>query len=184
MTVSDLLEAIREPYVRTLAEAVKAQPGHVEPAFRQADGSLSVEGLLQVPCRADFIPKEGVDAGRPVSVDSSSRLQFDPISFNLGDTSVTISPFEWGWAQLEVGDLGNEAGSTVLRAWFLRWFDEVDGNDQTPEGLYGVAHFVSDPEPTELGFRVKADLGSSPARALEDLLVSLSDAGAGEVRVG
>lgn len=184
MPVSELLAAIRKPYVAALARMSATAAMHLEPAYRQADGSLAVEGPLNLPCRADIIFKEGPSAGQSIRVDSESHLKFEPISFALGTTSVALSPFVWDWLPVEVCGLSQEATSSVLKSWFLEWFDTEDQNDPTEEGLYGVVHFMSEPEPTVEGWSVTVDLGSSPERALEDLLFRMSDAGASQIRVG
>jgi hypothetical protein len=184
MTISELLTAIRKPYAEALAKTSATAAIHLEPAYRQADGSLSVEGSLGLPCRADIILKEGDSAGQSIQVDSESQLKFEPISFELGTTSVVLSPFVWDWVPFEVCGLGQEATLSVLRSWFLEWFDTEDQNDPTEEGLYGVVHFMSEPESTVEGWRVTIDLGSSPERALEALFFRLSDVGASQIRVG
>lgn len=66
----------------------------------------------------------------------------------------------------------------------MDWFDIADQNSESEEGLYGVVHFVSDPETTgNGGWRMTADLGSSPARAVEDLMCRFAEAGAKELSV-
>lgn len=184
MTFAELLTAIRSTYVNALAKTVTEQSAHIEPAYRQADGSLATEGFLSLPCRADLIPKEGEKANQPVMVDSSSQLRFDPITFEVKSTSITISPFGWDWVTLEARGISEGTVTQALKDWFLHWFDAEDSNEPTSEGLYGVVHFMSDPEATSTGLRVNIDLGSSPPAAFEDLLFRLSDANASEVHVG
>jgi len=183
MTISELLEAIRAPYVRLLAESAHRQPAYVEPAYRQASGALAVDGSLELPCRADFILREAGSA-EPSTVESTSQLQFETVVFTIGSTSVAVSPFVWDWVPVEVTGLSRESATQVLKDWFLRWFDGDDQNNETEEGLFGVAHFMSEPESTEQGIRVTTDLGSAPAEAVEDLMFHMSDAGAKELRVG
>jgi len=184
MTFTELLTAIRSAYVDQLAKAVSENDAHVEPAYRQADGSLATEGTLLLPCRADLILKEDKKENQPVMVDSSSQLGFDPISFEIKSTSIVISPFGWDWMALQVLGIKEATASQTLKEWFLYWFDLEDNNEPTSEGLYGVVHFLSDPEPTSDGLRVNIDLGSSPEAAFEDLLFRLSDANASEVHIG
>ena len=183
MNISDLLEAIRAPYVRILAEAVRRQPAYVEPAYRQANGALATDGALDLPCRADFIPKEEEQA-EPSTVDSTTQLQFDAQTFDIGGTAISLSPFVWDWVSVEVAGLTSESALSVLKDWFLQWFDGDDQNNETEEGLFGVTHFMSEPEVTEEAVRVTVDLGSAPAEAVEDLMFRVSDAGARELRVG
>jgi hypothetical protein len=183
MTISDLLEKIREPYVRVLAESVRQQPAHIEPAYRQASGALATEGLLELPCRADFISTEK-EAPEPFTVDSKTQLQFEPVSFIIGNTSIKLSPFGWDWVRIGILGLKNESALSVLKSWFLHWFDEEDQNGENEEGLFGVMHFMSEPEVLEEEIRVTVDLGSAPAESVEDLMFRASDAGAKELYVG
>ena len=113
-----------------------------------------------------------------MQVDSETELGFEPVRFAIEQMAVVISPFGWDWLPLEVRGLSLEQASEVIRAWFFEWFDGEDENSLTEEGLQGVLHFVSDPEVTEEGYRVKIDLGSAPEEALEALLFALADAGA------
>ena len=126
----------------------------------------------------DVIAAEGASTGEPVQVDSETELGFEPVRFAIEQMAVVISPFGWDWLPLEVRGLSLEQASEVIRAWFFEWFDGEDENSLTEEGLQGVLHFVSDPEVTEEGYRVKIDLGSAPEEALEALLFALADAGA------
>lgn len=181
MTFTELLTAIRSAYVEPFAKAALEQDAHIELAYRQSDGSLSEEGSFSTPYRADFIPK---NENQPVMVDSKSQLRFDPISFDIKSTSIVISPFGWDWMTMQVLGINKGAITQTLKEWFLHWFDLEDNNPPTSEGLYGVVHFLSDPEPIIDGLRVNIDLGSSPVTAFEDLLFRLSDANVSEVHVG
>lgn len=178
MTVSELLVAIRKPYVETLARQAAEGAGYVEPAYRNSDGSLAIEGVMAMPCRVDMIAREGAAAGEPVQVDAESELAFEPVGFAIEQMAVRISPFGWDWLALEVRGLSQEALVQVMGPWFLEWFDVEDENPPTEDALQGVVHFISDPEPTAEGFQLKIDLGSAPAPSLEDLLFALADAGA------
>ena len=182
MTVSELLVAIRKPYVETLARVAAEGAAHVEPAYRNSDGSLAVEGAMGTPCRVDVIAAE---SGEPVQVDAEAELGFEPVRFAIEQMAVGISPFGWDWLPLEVRGLSLEQACEAVRGWFFEWFDGEDENSPTEEGLQGVVHFVSDPEATEEGdYRFKIDLGSAPAEAVEGLLFALADAGASGAFLG
>ncbi|WP_242489766.1 hypothetical protein [Pseudomonas sp. TH07] len=184
MTVSELFAAIRKPYVETLSRVAAQCASHVEPAYRNSDGSLATEGAMDTPCRVDAIAAEGVSAGQLVQVDSETELAFEPVRFELGQTAVVISPFGWDWLPLQVRGLSGEVASQVVRAWFLEWFDGEDENSPTEEGLQGVVHFVSDPEATEEGYRVKIDLGSAPGRRWRGCFLSCQMRGLLGLRLG
>ena len=127
---------------------------------------------------------EGAAAGQSIQVDSETRLEFEAVTFASGAGEVVLAPFVWDWTPLEVRGLSQEAVSDVFQAWFLKWFDTDDENVATAEGLFGVVHFMSELEPTDAGWRVTVDLGSSPVSAVEDFLFRILDAGASQVRVG
>ncbi|MGK5014175.1 hypothetical protein [Janthinobacterium sp. HLS12-2] len=184
MTISEFLTAVRTPYIATFARVATHVVSHVEPAYRQSDGSLAVEGALGLPCRVDVIPMEGITAGQTIRVDSETRLKFEAVTFASGAGEVVLSPFVWDWTPLEVLGLSQEAVSNVIQPWFLKWFDTDDENVPTEDGLFGVVHFMSELERTKEGWRVTVDLGSSPVNAVEDFLFRMLDAGAYQVRVG
>lgn len=184
MTLSEFLAAVRRPYIDTLARVATQVASHVEPAYRQSDGSLAVDGLLGLPCRADVIPMDGITAGQVIQVDSETQLKFGAVTFASGAGEVILSPFVWDWMPLEVLGLSQEAVSNVFQGWFLKWFDTDDENVPTEEGLFGVVHFMSELEPTNEGWKVTVDLGSSPVSAVEDFLFRILDAGASQVRIG
>jgi hypothetical protein len=184
VTVSDLLNAIRDHYVVLLARAASEHPYFVEPAFRNREGALVMEGALSLPCRADLIAKDGGAVGALTRVDSTSQLNFEPLLFKLGNTEVQVSPFTWDWLPLEVHGLNKAVASSALRSWFLQWFDTDDENPATKDGLQGVAHFMSDLSLDGSGWRLTIDAGSASASAVEELMFCLSDAGAARVRLG
>ena len=184
MTITELLAAIRQPYVQMLAEAAKAQEAYVEPVYRTSDGAPATEGLWDLPCRADVIAAAGENAGESIQVNSQSQLDFAPIHFSIADTAVALSPFIWDWLPLEVSGLPQDQATQVLTDWFNQWFDGEDENPVNEAGLQEVIHFMSDPEPTADGFKLTIDLGSAPSEAVEDLLFALSDAGSAKVQLG
>ncbi|RQS31607.1 hypothetical protein DIE03_13025 [Burkholderia sp. Bp8992] len=184
MTVSELLRAIRQPYADLLAHAATQPSVIVEPAYRQADGTLATEGPLALPCRADTIAAEGEAAGQPEMIDSTTQLDFDPLEFDLETAAVSIRPFVWDWAEIEADGLDESAAADAFKTWFRAWFDVDDENDPAEDGLHGIVHYLSEPVRTEHGWRVNADLGSAPETAVEDLLFRLVDAGATRISVG
>ena len=185
MTVTELLASIRNRYAERLTAAIANVPGaHVEPAYRIAGGALAVEGDPALPYRADLIPTQGAQAGVSLMVDSETKLQFEPLTFPISLATVHLAPFTWEWVRLKVAGLSLVQTSTVMSQWFLRWFDGEDTNPPTAEGLYGVVHFLSNPEVSGVSVTYNLDLGSSSEAALEDLLFCLTDVGASDINVG
>jgi hypothetical protein len=181
--MADLLSAIRTHYVKQLAEVVRKAPGHVEPAFRLADGALALEGALQLPGRADFIPTDGPNTGEPRSVDADSRLTFDPIEVTHLSCTITLEPFTWDWATVLVNGITVDNMATMVGDWFYRWFDPEDAKTADADGLFAVVHFASDPVAREGGVETTLDLGSAPVDAFQDILKMLAEGGATQIRV-
>jgi len=68
-----------------------------------------------------------------------------------------------------------------VRTWFLKWFEERSRNDSP---CMNCLHFLSDPEPNDIGYRLYSDLGTSPAVNMEDLFDAVSAMGIEELRIG
>lgn len=128
-----------------------------------------------------MIPRNG--EGKSIPVDSSSRISFKPVTIKYKNCDVLIHPFAWDWVQVSVMGLPESEVAAIAREWFLHWFDPEDSNAMNDQGLYGVAHYLGDPQAVDGGVRLTTDLGSAPAEALDDLLEKLSDRGAAAVSV-
>ncbi|MFZ6873381.1 hypothetical protein ACO0LF_15105 [Undibacterium sp. Di27W] len=190
MTVTELFTAIRASYVALLSATAQKDQAHIEPAYRNADGTLALEGNPALPCRADFIPKTGPFAGEAYTVDANSQLEFEPVHFQLSATDIHIQPFTWDWLNLQVHGLQPDIAGAILADWFMAYFDGEDENQANEQGLYGVVHFMSafsqqvQQVQQAQALQLTIDLGSVPGSALEDLMLRLSDAGAQAVHLG
>ena len=107
---------MRAPCIDTLARDATRVPSHLEPAYRQGDGALAIEGALGLPCRADVISQEGISAGQALQVDSETQLKFEAVTFVSGAGTVVLSPFVWDGMPLEVPGLSEAAVSNVLQS--------------------------------------------------------------------
>ena len=117
-------------------------------------------------------------------VDSPSRVEFAlfevPHSKSL---SVTIAPFVWDYCQIFIPNGPKRFSFDPIKAWFLRWFDPNDENAADGAGLFGVVHFLSDPQQKEDGVSFAIDFGSAPIEAFEQLLVAIDETGAANAHV-
>lgn len=182
--IAELFTVIRMAYTATFADAVaSAADAHAEAALRNADGSLALEGALNLPMRIDLIPRRGAQAGQLLSVDSERRMQFNVHAVSMPPAMVYVSPFVWDDLSLRVAGLVAEQVGAVLAPWFMEWFDPEDENKQNEEGLFGVLHFASDLQDEDGMVAVRMDLGSAPVQALEDLLSRLAAKGARDIRL-
>lgn len=185
MTFTELISAIRHPYVTLLAETAAAQACVVEPALLDKDGDVMPEGTLNTGSRLDLVMTGEDGDDEAVRVDSSTQLAFEPFEFDIDAMRVVVAPFAWDWASLDIEGLPEDVAHEVLRDWFVRWFEEDESNVLDDNGLLGVVHFISDPvERPEGGVSVNVDLGSSPVEVIDDLLFRLLDAGANRVGIG
>jgi hypothetical protein len=165
------IQQTRAHYIAQMQIAVRAaSPVHLEPALRNSDGSLALEGMLSLPFRPDLVPKAG---GPPIMVDSTLRMQFEPWEYQLGTTGIHLTAFIWDCVALKLSGVAAEANWDPLRHWFLREFDTEDHNPLNSEGFYGVVHFMSDPEPIADGSKITIDLGSAPIECFDSLFEAL-----------
>jgi hypothetical protein len=138
---------------------------HLEPALRTSTGLLATEGELRLPVRLDLLPKAG---GSSIMIDSPTRPQIELWESMIGDCHVSIRPFTWDYARVSI--YGVFDNWTPIKEWFFRWFDPDDQNCLNKEGLYGVVHFLSDPEIEEGVASLTVDFGSAPIEAFFSLL--------------
>ncbi|WP_426343377.1 hypothetical protein ACN9MU_20505 [Pseudoduganella sp. R-32] len=182
--MTELFSVIRMAYAATFADAVASSASaHVEAALRRDDGSLALDGEYDLPMRADLVPRRGSQAGKLLTVDSHTRMQFSVHTLPLPPAIVYVAPFVWDDVALRIGGLVPQQVGAVLAPWFMDWFDAEDANRLNEEGLFGVVHFASDPRPDGAMVAVELDLGSAPVQALEDLLARLAAAGARDIRL-
>lgn len=183
MTVGQIIDEVRADYIKRFETAVaeqRALAGGVltEVALRDETGALVSEGLLQLPMRLDVVPMTHTGSEPAVSVDSETRIEFDPLELLWGDRlEVTLKPFWWDSLRIELTVTHWER----LRRWFMKWFSaDRDGNGES----LGVVHFLSDPQPVSSRHVLTADLGTAPVEAFEELLEAVEASGATAVVIG
>ncbi|GGX77958.1 hypothetical protein GJV26_03945 [Massilia dura] len=181
MTLVALLERIRRPYIDQLSHAATGPGFHVEPVVRRPDGSPAGDGLLDTPCRCDLVRKA---LGGVQSVDAAECVGIEPLRVELGGVPVAVSAFSWDWLNLHIAGIPDAEVNTLMRAWFLRWFDADDAYPRNAEGLRGVVHFLGDPARAGDGLRFRIDLGSAPASAVAELIEDLLRHGATGLALG
>ena len=102
--MTELFSVIRMAYAATFADAVASSANaHVEAALRRDDGSLALDGEYDLPMRADLVPRRGAQAGKLLSVDSHTRMQFSVHTLPLPPAIVYVAPFVWDAVALRVG---------------------------------------------------------------------------------
>lgn len=185
MDASTLFDRVRDLNIRALADTVLAYPNaHVEPTFSTDDGDVAVSGPFGLPCRSDVIPVSLGEAGETVMVTPKSLLGFEPLEIQCADgVPFDVSPFGWDYAHFSVS-IASDVSLEPLLKWFWRWFDENDDKEPGPDGLYGVVHYLSDPEFEGDKLKFVVDFGSAPVEALNELVSVLVEMGARRLGVG
>lgn len=175
--MNDLLEAARREAVAVLSAAATA--GTIaEPALRKADGAIACdpEGL-RTPLRKDVARKEE-GAWMTANVDAPKIRPATPLRVVWKNRlRVTIASIAWDYVAFRLAPVEPQRDFGEIRNWFLRWFDPDDLNQKTDEGLFGVIHFVSDPEARDSAIELIVDFGSAPVQAFEELLDCFVKAG-------
>lgn len=169
---SNTIGQVRDLYLNQFRQVLASTPNaHLEPALRNSNGELALDGSLQLPYRADVIPRGGSGS---IMVDSPTRASIPSETQSIAGVLVTINSFLWDQARFELSGLAQEADWSPLRTWFLRWFDGEDSNQVNEEGFYGVVHCALDPEATSDGYGVTIDFGSAPIDAFVECLEALA----------
>ena len=174
MTIHELLELIRRPYIEQFSRDKAEGVFHIEPVLRRSDGGPATEGALVTPCRCDLVRK---DTGAGLAVNATERVRLDDLQVEIDGVTLKISAFSWDWLTLHVAGISHTDATALVRDWFLRWFDEDDNNLQNGEGFYGVVHFVGDPVQLEETVQFQIDLGSAPATSVCELIEQLLESG-------
>jgi hypothetical protein len=178
MSLGDLLEDVRQYYINRFMEAADKLLSNqnvslvMEPALRDADGATVLEGVLQLPLRADFaILQDGAEP-KLLTIQTDRMLAFETISFQWGGKlRVHLSAFQWDAMRLRLRlPVRENVDWRPLEDWFLRWFKEEEEEQSDPESLLGAVHYLSDPAAAGDEIHFTVDLGSAPVEALEELL--------------
>ena len=185
MTLDELLSEVRGIYTTHFAAVLAQYPKAMsEAALRTASGVIATDGVLKLPTRLDIIPRSEDGFAPSVMVDSPRRLNFAPVEIHWSSSlSVRLSPFVWDNCSLVLPGIKEIRDWKPLVTWFEHWFDLGDNNKPDKAGLFGYAHFLSDPERTAAGLTLATDLGTAPAQAFELMLDAVSAMGITEAHV-
>lgn len=187
MTLGDLLQMVRQDYVDQFMAALEdlQKDGaelEIEPVLAGEDGEAKLEGVLQLPLRADAVV-HGKGGVRQAKIEPEGVFRFDDaIRFDWEGMALEVFPFGWDSLPLTLQGVGDKPDWAPLQQWFWRWFAEPEEPVEGP--LEEVVHFLSDPEVKDGVARLVADLGSAPLEAWQDLLDACKACGASKLRIG
>ncbi len=153
----------------------------VEPAFRNNDGSLFVQGELNLPMRSDLVARIGNSQPQAFTFSSEQYVDFEPVEFEYKGVFVRQFPFVWTQAQIEVHGSVDQSLSPKLRNWFLEHFGDADAESSTD--LQYALHFLSEPKYSDQFATFELDLGTAQPESLTDLLEILVSNGAVEIGI-
>lgn len=191
MTFAEILEQIRDFYLRHLREAmaeVRKDPEAkliVEPVLRNAEGEAVSEGLLKLPMRADIVVTRAGQVVESYQVKAAHDLVIKPCTFQwTGGMTVTAGAFQWEDCHFRLPGIGLEANFKPLADWFMAWFDQDDERGLYYSDLQGVVHCLTNPKFDDEAATFTIDFGSAPADVFEYLLDALEQLGAKTVQIG
>lgn len=183
MGLGELLDKVREQYVSNfihkLEELSDSHKVIVEPAYRNSEGQIVTEGLLDVGARVDVaVVGESIEA---LNFDVEGMLSFEAFSFKWNNSlMVNLSPFQWDYVAVT---FSNHLKDLVpVKQWFDKWFKEnpIDGSE-----LFDCVHYISDPEINndDNTTTLYIDFGSARTSAFEEFLDAVSEI-ATEIYIG
>ena len=168
--MNNLLSESRRVCVENLSEAA-AEGAIVEPALRSSDGAVVYDSEgLRTPIRKDVATNDGnvwttanfdaltIRPNVPVKVIWKERLE------------VSLASVAWDYVEFRLSPVNPSLDWEGTKSWFLKWFDPDDLKQRSEENVYGVVHFMSDPEELDGGTRLFVDFGSAPIVAFHELL--------------
>lgn len=188
MGLGELLDQIRMYYLERYRDAMAGCISDadcrmvIEAPFLDANGKPVLEGRLNLPLRGDIFFLKQDQATKSIQIDTENMLGFSPLRFQWKQgLSVHLMPFKWNWLPLTASPARGVHELAPIKDWFERWFEE---REIRTDEFFGVVHFLSDPEVTDLGLQFYIDLGSAPVEAFETLLDSCVEIGATSVSIG
>ena len=145
-------------------------------AFDQDDRPVKSTGL-ELPQRVDMVSN-----GALLHVSSAKMLNYGMLMGNYGPNGMRLMMEEFTWDNCSLQlPYEIDGQDDLLRDWFMSYFGDAPAGT---DGIMGVVHFMSDPEPDqEFGILyIDIDFGTAPASAFWDLVQRLHDHGFDVIR--
>lgn len=84
MSLIDILDDIRRPYLQQLSAAIAAHDYHIEPMLCGSDGLAIRDGILATPCRYDLVCQH---TGAVLRIDAIQNTVCAPVELDLGSVA-------------------------------------------------------------------------------------------------
>lgn len=173
----------RDAWMRQFLVVLAAYSAEFKPSGPEVLVELSDNGSPRVfrLYRADMAsgattPPNFREVNLPPIVDVGAREHRLPSGL-----AVQLHPIHWNGVEFLVDRLQPRA--VELQTWSSKWLDSNELGKRDEDGLLGVIHSVTAPEPREGGVSFAVDFGSAPAMAVEELLQVLHRSGATQIRI-
>jgi len=191
MTLAELLQGIREFYLKQLREVIERQRADssirliTEPVLRLEDGALAREGALALGMRVDLVVLSEGRVQDSFHVRADRTVSFKPFTFPWNErVQVTVGPFQWEDCALKLHGVESAEKLKPLVNWFDVWFDAEDERAALDKDLQGVVHCLTDPQFEGSTATLTVDFGTAPTEVFEDFLDAIDQCGATAVEVG
>jgi uncharacterized protein YtpQ (UPF0354 family) len=150
---------------------------------------------LQRTLRIDMLWKEN---GEPhaTKVELEGNIPGPPVgALQVESMEVVVHPIAWYMCPVRFshesegdGTAGGSPDFSPVNAWFRKWIGETEPKTLGDDGLSGVVHSLSPPMRESGGgggvWVLLVDLGSAPVEALAELLETIRQIGATDVKIG
>jgi hypothetical protein len=174
-TGDELVAKIQEHYLSQFRDFVERQRKRCKGGSSEVKFSLTGEtNAFRRMVVVDFVRND--DGVEGIQFEPESVLSFEQIDRHLGDARLTIAGLRWDAAVIlhDVQDVESAIGD-----WFTSWFDPDESSRFSRAGDVSQCIHAVYIEPNEL----QVDFGTASPAAFEELLNSLTAAGATQIHV-
>lgn len=191
MTLTEILNQIRDVYIDEFSKRLERYPAEVsrallvEALYLTTEGEPIRTGDLQLPARGDLCVSQDRRIREIARIEASRSVQFDAFRFVWNDRlQVALNPFVWSGCAICIPEPMQALQLAPLAEWFESHVQPDLRAGRDASSLLEVAHSMSSPKPAADGVRFEVDFGSMPVAGVEAMLNALAQTGAGLAVVG
>ncbi len=180
MELTEILKKQRSFYVDEYSKYM-ATAENTLAEFILEHKSDEIETLFRIK-RYDIARQEG-EVYKVAEFDREGIINHEPITFEVGDKKIHLSPLVWNAVTFNFDDLDNSF-EQILK-WAYKWIDITKENKNATSELRGVIHQMSKPTYKENTIQFHIDFGSAPVEAFVELVaILLSDTSLKQLSIG